>query len=170
MPISLPAAPAIFVYARQFADKRRVHEQRHAHAAAQRRLAGRLSGRAHPRRAPISPPPTRRKIADQSFCRLKCRPKASRPDQTTLNRLYVVEPSPSPTGGMADHHFVLARQRNRRLGLRIWPRLSVWAGRPVRQIQGNRGHRAGSASAQRRLRRGRRAIINRRTCMRWRTP
>jgi len=29
------------------------------------------------------------------------------PSETVLNRLYVVEPSPSPTASMADHHFVL---------------------------------------------------------------
>ena len=49
----------------------------------------------------------RRKPADQWFSPPGVQAEGKPPDQTTLNRMYVVEPSPTPTGGMADHRIVL---------------------------------------------------------------
>ncbi len=91
------------------------------------------------------------------------------PSETTMNRLYVVEPSPSPTASMADHHFVLPAGEIEALGVRIWPRLSVWAGSPAERTK--------KSPPSRRICRPTRAlvwwspaIIKRRPFMPWRMP
>ncbi len=106
MPISFRAVLEICVYARQFADKRRVMTNvTHTPQPKEDWQEGYQDGPSAPRanqsaqyapenRGPVVLPP-------------QVQAQGKPPGETTLNRMYVVEPSPSPTGGMADHRFVL---------------------------------------------------------------
>ena len=102
----LSCGPGNLVYARQFADRRRVltnvtHTPQPKEDQQEGYQAGPIpdrpnqsAGYAEENRGPIVLPP-------------QVQAEGKSPDQTTLNRLYVLEPSPTPTGGMADHHFVM---------------------------------------------------------------
>ncbi len=77
-PISWPAAPAIFAYARQFADKRRVQSNvTHTPQPKEDWQEGYQDG-SDSGAAPINPRIMRQTIADRLFCRRRCRPKESR--------------------------------------------------------------------------------------------
>src|SRR5579863_7644741 len=102
----LSCGPGNLIYARQFADKRRVMTNvTHSPQPKENWQEGYQEGPSAPRanqsagyaseaRGPVVLPP-------------QVQAEGKSPDQTTLNRMYVVEPSPTPTGGMADHRIVL---------------------------------------------------------------
>ncbi|HYL74225.1 MAG TPA: TAT-variant-translocated molybdopterin oxidoreductase [Bryobacteraceae bacterium] len=104
----LSCGPGNLLYARQFADKRRVMTNvTHTPQPKENWQEGYQEGPDAPRHnqsasyaeeatGPVHLPP-------------QVQAQGKPAEQTTQNRLYVVEPSPSPTGGMADHHFVLRR-------------------------------------------------------------
>ena len=127
-------------------------DQRHAYPAAQGRLAGRLSGR------PDSGPSqsVRRSTLPENRGPLvlpaQVQAEGKPPAETTLNRSIVVEPSPSPTGSMADHHFVLRASEVEAVAWDLAAALGVGGASVQREIQASRRHREGLAGSQRRLR------------------
>jgi MoCo/4Fe-4S cofactor protein with predicted Tat translocation signal len=102
----LACGPGNLRHAREFADKRRVASNvTHTPQPREDWQEGYQDGPAAPRanqsasyaaenRGPVVLP-------------AQVEAQGTPPGETVLNRLYVVEPSPSPTATMADHHFVL---------------------------------------------------------------
>jgi MoCo/4Fe-4S cofactor protein with predicted Tat translocation signal len=102
----LACGPGNLRHARHFADKRRVQSNvTHAPQPKEDWQEGYQEGSIPPRtnqsaqyaadnRGPLHLP-------------AQVQAEGKPPSETVLNRLYVVEPSPSPTASMADHHFVL---------------------------------------------------------------
>ena len=88
-----------------------------------------------------------------------------------MNRMYVVEPAPTPTGGMADHRFVARGSQVQAWAWELATALNV-SGR-MAQTTGNL-KKSPPSRAISRLTRARAssspAIISRPTCMLWRTP
>ncbi|HMD48618.1 MAG TPA: TAT-variant-translocated molybdopterin oxidoreductase, partial [Bryobacteraceae bacterium] len=100
----LACGPGNLLYARQFADKRRVMTNvTHTPQPKEDLQEGYQDGPIPPRSnqsaqyAPLANGPVNLPAQVQA--------QGKPPEQTTMNRLYVLEPSPTPTGSMADHHF-----------------------------------------------------------------
>ncbi len=102
----LSCGPGNLRYARQFADRRRVltnvtHTPQPKEDLQEGYQSGPIPARPNQstqympeNRGPITLPP-------------QVQADGKLPAETVMNRLYVVEPAPTPTGRMADHHFVV---------------------------------------------------------------
>ena len=103
----LACGPGNLRHARQFADKRRVQSNvTHTPQPKEDWQEGYQEGSIR-RRARINPRQYATENRGPVVLPAQVQAEGKPPSETTMNRLYVVEPSPSPTASMADHHFVL---------------------------------------------------------------
>jgi molybdopterin-containing oxidoreductase family iron-sulfur binding subunit len=102
----LSCGPGSLLYARQYADKRRVQtnvthtpqpkedwQEGYQEGPIPAR-SNQSAGYAEENRGPVNLPP-------------QVQAQGKPPAETTLNRMYMFEAAPSPTGGMADHRFIV---------------------------------------------------------------
>ena len=102
----LACGPGNLRHARQFADKRRVQSNvTHTPQPKEDWQEGYQEGSSAPRANQSASYATENRGPVVLPAQVQAEGKS--PSETVLNRLYVVEPSPSPTASMADHHFVL---------------------------------------------------------------
>ncbi len=102
----LACGPGNLRHARQFADKRRVQSNvTHTPQPKEDWQEGYQEGSSAPRANQSASYATENRGPVVLPAQVQAEGKA--PSETTMNRLYLVEPSPSPTASMADHHFVL---------------------------------------------------------------
>jgi MoCo/4Fe-4S cofactor protein with predicted Tat translocation signal len=102
----LACGPGNLRHARQFADKRRVQSNvMHTPQPKEDWQEGYQDGPSAPRVNQSAAYATENRGPVVLPAQVQAEGKS--PEETVMNRLYVVEPSPSPTASMADHHFVL---------------------------------------------------------------
>src|ERR1700733_7161283 len=102
----LACGPGNLRHARQCADKRRVQSNvTHTPQPKEDWQEGYQEGSSAPRANQSASYATENRGPVVLPAQVQAEGKA--PSETTMNRLYVVEPSPSPTASMADQHFVL---------------------------------------------------------------
>jgi MoCo/4Fe-4S cofactor protein with predicted Tat translocation signal len=123
----LSCGPGNLAYARQFADKRRVMTNvTHTPQPKENLQEGFQEGPDSPRHNQSA------SYAEQTVGPAHFPPQVQAQGksaaETTMNRMYVVEPSPSPTGGMADHRFVMRRSE-----------VEAWAAELAAAVGGSQG-------------------------------
>ncbi len=102
----LACGPGNLRHARQFADKRRVQTNvTHTPQPKEDWQEGYQEGSSAPRGNQSASYATENRGPVVLPAQVQAEGKPA--SETVMNRLYVVEPSPSPTASMADHHFVL---------------------------------------------------------------
>ena len=100
----LSCGPGNLRYARQFADRRRVQTNiTHTPQPKEDRQEGFQPGPDAPWRSQSADHADKDPSPHQNPPQVQATGKPL--NQTTMNRLYVVEPYPTPTGSMADHHY-----------------------------------------------------------------